>query len=636
MLQVLRVRLQETPTLLLYQQENTSVNIADPEATTYVKDWQVYLQKRQTGQVRTRMVTCQTVPKYYVDKLSQKSAVERKETGSWATQWDMHDEYERIKARARRLSKQNDGSQRRRPQAHSQVYIGDVKATKKLCFQTGSHDGGDGVSGGGGDGGSGPARGVESVGLLRALGWVERQLSSSKNIRLMHEFISGQHQVKERRKFSMSCNKASTRLLWRYDSKATKEQRVNSLTFLKTSPWLVLATHGTLSFTTQGEGLLVGWNVKKIKQPELWIRTPRPVTVVSSCPSAPQLCCVALLDGTLLVYQLDNPNPKLVLDTSGSVDKHGMPVWAVEWRDSQLMSSTATKKTLSPAGEGPPSFRRLVLDLQSPQLSGSEIAYVLVSSSEDGTVKEWIFVRGSLLCCTTLLNVRLPLWLSIKISGGIETLLEARQGGQGLGGLPIPQKVPATSMHFRPGDKTTYLVGTASGEVLLCRTFERDRVGGVYAGHTAQVTRVEWRFAGEEANSIFLSAALDDSIRVWYIDKPVPIAVLRLVEEVAGGYVDACWCPWYGNLIAGVHGAGLHLWDISLSTHTPIISRYVSGATCVAFSPHTRNVMVGDKDGQVSVFHLEGLELSASVFLRYSTKISKLAKIGVIPVESKE
>lgn len=73
----------------------------------------------------------------------------------------------------------------------------------------------------------------------------------------------------------------------------------------------------------------------------------------------------------------------------------------------------------------------------------------------------------SSLASSALLNVRLPLWLSIKISGGIDTLLAARQGGQGLGGLPIPQRVPATSMHFRPGDKTTYLVGTASGEVLL-------------------------------------------------------------------------------------------------------------------------------------------------------------------------
>ena len=59
-------------------------------------------------------------------------------------------------------------------------------------------------------------------------------------------------------------------------------------------------------------------------------------------------------------------------------------------------------------------------------------------------------------------------------------------------------------------------------------------MGGVYEGHTALVTKVEWRYAGEDANSIFLSAALDDSIRVWYIDKPAPIAVLRLCEVGKG------------------------------------------------------------------------------------------------------
>lgn len=34
-------------------------------------------------------------------------------------------------------------------------------------------------------------------------------------------------------------------------------------------------------------------------------------------------------------------------------------------------------------------------------------------------------------------------------------------------GLLLPQNVPVTSIHFRPGDKTTYLLGTSSGEVLL-------------------------------------------------------------------------------------------------------------------------------------------------------------------------
>ncbi|KAK7071063.1 hypothetical protein SK128_002053 [Halocaridina rubra] len=187
-------------------------------------------------------------------------------------------------------------------------------------------------------------------------------------------------------------------------------------------------------------------------------------------------------------------------------------------------------------------------------------------------------------------------------------------------------------MHFRPGDKTTYLIGTVAGDVLLCRTFERERCDTVFRGHTAMVTRVEWRTAGEDVSSIFLSAALDDTIRVWYIDKVVPVCVLRMQQTLAGGYVDACWCPWYTNLLAGVHGGGLHVWDISLSTHAPLLTDSVPGASSVAFSPHTRNVVVGDVHGKLTVLHFEGLELSASIFFKYSSAISKLAKFGVVPV----
>lgn len=49
-----------------------------------------------------------------------------------------------------------------------------------------------------------------------------------------------------------------------------------------------------------------------------------------------------------------------------------------------------------------------------------------------------------------------------------------------------------------------------------------------------------------------------------------------------------------------------------------------------------QNIVVGDEEGKLTVLHLEGLDLSACVFLRYSTKISKLAKIGVIPVDTQE
>lgn len=63
-----------------------------------------------------------------------------------------------------------------------------------------------------------------------------------------------------------------------------------------------------------------------------------------------------------------------------------------------------------------------------------------------------------------------------------------------------------------------------------CRTFQRTSVGGVFESHKGQVTRVAWRTVGDEANSIFLSASLDETIRVWHVDKPHPICTLRLIQ----------------------------------------------------------------------------------------------------------
>lgn len=47
------------------------------------------------------------------------------------------------------------------------------------------------------------------------------------------------------------------------------------------------------------------------------------------------------------------------------------------------------------------------------------------------------------------------------------TCVEKRNVVLGAGALSLPVKVPVTSIHFRPNDKTTYILGTASGEVLL-------------------------------------------------------------------------------------------------------------------------------------------------------------------------
>ncbi|KAK3854417.1 hypothetical protein Pcinc_039110 [Petrolisthes cinctipes] len=215
-------------------------------------------------------------------------------------------------------------------------------------------------------------------------------------------------------------------------------------------------------------------------------------------------------------------------------------------------------------------------------------------------------------------------------SGGEKTVNnDEKMGGSG---QLLPDSVPATSIKFRPGDPTSYLVGTVAGHLLVCRTFERRGSIAVFWGHSGLVTALDWRpgLPGEPA-SVFLSAALDDSIRVWHLDKQRPHCILKNPQASSGpgGYVDACWCPWYGNLVAAVHGGGLHLWDISLSTHTPALNHPITAATCVAFSPHTKNVIVGDREGAVRVIHLEGITVSSSTsFQRFSSMLSRISMLG--------
>nr|XP_045595752.1 dynein axonemal intermediate chain 4-like [Procambarus clarkii] len=504
----------------------------------------------------------------------------------------------------------------------------------------------------------GGARGVEVGGLLRGLGWVERQLSSSVNLHLLHAYTDYAHQRKEGPKSGAeACESGGCQAeeLWHFRCEATSGCRVNGITFCSSSPWLVVAAYGSPSLTNHSGGALCGWSAKRIGQPEVRVPLPGPATVVSSCPAAPQLCCVALLDGTLLVYQLDTPAPQLVMDTSGSVAKHCAPVWAVEWRQTfHTMPARSENTHTSDAhvDDG------CVDDDQDHEIPGDDIhapttnsqvwhkvgIQALVSASEDGTVKEWLFSKTSLIRCTTLMRVCVPPWVSLEIAGGLGGVLRRPEesriastgpwSSRGGNGQLLPESVPATALKFRPGDNTSYLLGTVAGHLLMCRTFERRGSVAVFRGHTGLVTALDWRPPppADPATHVFLSAALDDSIRVWHMDKQEPHCVLRnpQVRTSPDGYVDACWCPWYSNLIAGVHSGGLHLWDISLSTHTPILTYPHPGATCVTFSPHTRNVVLGEEGGSLSVIHLTGLAVhSSTAFHRLSSVLSRITKLGI-------
>ncbi|KAK7071059.1 hypothetical protein SK128_002049 [Halocaridina rubra] len=145
-----------------------------------------------------------------------------------------------------------------------------------------------------------------------------------------------------------------------------------------------------------------------------------------------------------------------------------------------------------------------------------------------------------------LMKVSLPPWISLEIAGGLASMtpndepdiktdghaVRPRGSEEARATILLPEIIPATTLAFRPGDTTTYLLGTVSGDILLCKTFERRGAKAMYRSHKAMITRLAWRPSPpEDISSIFLSSALDDTIRIWHVEKLEPICVLKNTQQ---------------------------------------------------------------------------------------------------------
>ncbi|XP_069186974.1 uncharacterized protein [Procambarus clarkii] len=213
-------------------------------------------------------MTCQTAPRYTMDKTTQKSATSTKDDSCMATQWSMYDEYRTLNASDEK-KREYQLPQRQHKHLEGKYYVGELR-TNDLQQQQQQEErvevgGARGVEVGG-------ARGVEVGGLLRGLGWVERQLSSSVNLHLLHAYTDYAHQRKEGPKSGAeACESGGCQAeeLWHFRCEATSGCRVNGITFCSSSPWLVVAAYGSPSLTNHSGGALCGWSAKRIGQPEV-------------------------------------------------------------------------------------------------------------------------------------------------------------------------------------------------------------------------------------------------------------------------------------------------------------------------------------------------------------------------------
>jgi len=154
---------------------------------------------------------------------------------------------------------------------------------------------------------------------------------------------------------------------------------------------------------------------------------------------------------------------------------------------------------------------------------------------------------------------------------------------------------------FHNQDTNIYLAGTEEGHIHRCSCSYNEQYLDSYYGHTGPVYGLQWSpFAPE----VFLSCSGDWSIRLWHEDRTKP--VLNFFSSTKS-IPSVCWSPRCATVFACVNEGSVEVWDLKQSSLDPIITNVpASGVklSSVTFAQNSECILVGDSEGQVTVYQL--------------------------------
>ncbi|XP_070195280.1 dynein axonemal intermediate chain 4-like isoform X2 [Littorina saxatilis] len=357
--------------------------------------------------------------------------------------------------------------------------------------------------------------------------------------------------------------------LWSYFCPLTKGRNVACLAWNKSNPDLVAVGYGQFDFTNQKSGLICCWSLKNPEYPERVYTSKHGVTALDFSVANANILAAGFYDGGVAIYNVRKTDDEPILDNqkdgmgSGSGDheseshgKHLGPVWQIQW-------------------------------IEKERGSGEERAEVLISISTDGRVTQWSIRKGFENYDIMRLK-KLPTRMAGKAREKKGEAFISRHAG----GL---------CFDFHPRDLIVYLAGTEEGFIHKCSCSYNEQYLETYTGHTAPVYRIRW---SPFMPDIFLSCSADWSIRLWHQERVTPILTFHSSTKTVH---DLCWSPRSSTVFACVNEGALEVWDLAQSTLDAVITiTPTSGAklTSVNFSKNAECILVGDNEGQVTVYEL--------------------------------
>ncbi|KAM4573894.1 dynein axonemal intermediate chain 4-like [Odontesthes bonariensis] len=352
--------------------------------------------------------------------------------------------------------------------------------------------------------------------------------------------------------------------LWAFVSELTKGCDITSMTWNKKNPDILAVGYGDSGY--QKPGFICCWSLKNPTWPERVFSCDSSVTSLDFSANDPVRLAVGMHDGSVAIYNTQIEDGRACIASSGDFAKEHMhPVQQVTW----------TKLGLT--------------------LSGEEREEVLFSVSADGRITKWQFCSGRLY--------HLDLMRQKKIQVDEKRIAGSKKTKDVLSAMN-----PDLCVNFHPTDSGIYLAGNWDGLIHKCSISFSDHFLETYTKHSGRVNDIEW---SPFCPDLFLSCSSDFTIQLWTRHSFTPaLSFTSIKSEV----YTAQWSPNHCTVFAAMYRQQVEIWDLSSSIMHPTIVHHAAPGvklTSLLFTTGSDCVLVGDSEGQVTVYKLKNLKSGA-------------------------
>ncbi|XP_058513726.1 dynein axonemal intermediate chain 4 isoform X2 [Ochotona princeps] len=185
-------------------------------------------------------------------------------------------------------------------------------------------------------------------------------------------------------------------------------------------------------------------------------------------------------------------------------------------------------------------------------------------------------------------------------SGSSKRGIEKEKKGEAL----ISRQAPGMCFAFHPKDTNIYLAGTEEGHIHKCSCSYNEQYLDTYRGHKGPVYKVTWN---PFCHDVFLSCSADWGVMIWQQENLEPFLSFYPTTYVV---YDVAWSPKSSYIFAAANESRVEIWDLHISTLDPLIVNFANPGikfTTVLFAKQTDCLLVGDSDGQVTVYELKNM-----------------------------